>query len=156
MKYKDNLFYKIIRPILSTLFKFVYRPTIINKEIIPKTGKIILAGNHTNNLDCVLLLSSTKRQIHFLAKDELNKGFKKIIFKNLGIIPVNRNIHDASVIPNAKKYLENNKVVGIFPEGTTEKGCGYLLPFKKGAVKISYESDTYIIPFKISGEYKPF
>lgn len=156
MKYNDDKFYLCIRPIITFLFKLIYRPTIINSEIIPSKGKIILAGNHTNNFDCVFLLSSTKRQIHFLAKDELNKGIKKIIFKNLGIIPVNRKIHDTSVIPTTKKYLDNNLVVGIFPEGTTEKGCGYLLPFKIGAVKLSYETDTYIIPFKISGEYKPF
>lgn len=155
MKYKDTIFYKIVRPIVTILFKIVYRPEIINSDYIPKEGKIILAGNHTHNLDCVLLLSSTKRQIHFLAKDELNKGIKKIIFKNLGIIPVNRKIKDKSVIPASKEYLNNNLVIGIFPEGTTEKGCGHLLPFKIGAVKLSNETDTFIIPFKIKGEYKP-
>jgi len=156
MKYKDTKFYLIIRPIISFLFKVIYRPKIINKEFIPKSGRIILAGNHINNLDCVLLLSSTKRQIHFLAKDELMKGIKKILFKSLGIIPVNRKIKDKSVIPISKKYLDNDLVVGIFPEGTTEKGCDYILPFKIGTVKLSYETDTYIVPFKISGEYKPF
>lgn len=156
MKYKDTIFYLIIRPIISTLFKLIYRPKIINSELIPKSGKIILAGNHTNNLDCVLLLSSTKRQIHFLAKDELMKGLKKVLFKNLGIIPVNRKIKDKSVIPISKKYLDNDLVIGIFPEGTTEKGCGYILPFKIGAVKLSFETDTYIVPFKITGTYKPF
>lgn len=157
MKCKDTIFYKIIRPIISLLFKIVYRPKIINKENIPKYGKVILAGNHTNNLDCVLLLSSTKRQIHFLAKIELTKGFiKKHIFNNLGIIPVDRSIHDKTVIPKTKEYLNNDLVIGIFPEGTTEKGCGYLLPFKRGAVTLSYETDTYIVPFKITGSYKPF
>ena len=156
MKYKDTIFYLIIRPIISNLFKLIYRPKIINSEFIPKNGKIILAGNHTNNLDCVLLLSSTKRQIHFLAKDELMQGLKKVLFKNLGIIPVNRKIKDKSVIPISKKYLDNDLVIGIFPEGTTEKGCGYILPFKIGAVKLSFETDTYIVPFKITGTYKPF
>lgn len=156
MKYNDTKFYFFIRPLISFLFKIIYRPKIINKEFIPKSGKIILAGNHINNLDCVLLLSSTKRQIHFLAKDELMKGIKKILFKSFGIIPVNRKIKDKSVIPISKKYLEKDLLIGIFPEGTTEKGCGYILPFKIGAVKLSYETDTYIVPFKISGEYKPF
>lgn len=156
MKYKDNLFYNIIRPILTFLFKLFYRPKIINKDFIPNTGKIILAGNHTNNLDCVLLLSSTKRQIHFLAKKELLEGPKRIIFSNMGIIPVDRKIKDKSVIPTAKKCLENELVIGIFPEGTTEKGINKLLPFKLGTVKLSYETDTYIVPFKISGTYKLF
>jgi len=157
MKYRDVLLYKIARPIISMFFKILYRPKIIGKENIPKNGKFILAGNHINNFDSVLLMSSTKRNIHFLAKIELTKGFKKIIFNNLGIIPVDRSKkNNSSVIEVSKKYLENDLVVGIFPEGTTEKGCGYLLPFKIGAVKMSYETNTYIIPFKISGDYNIF
>ena len=30
------------------------------------------------------------------------------------------------------------------------------MPFKKGAVRLSSDTDTEIIPFKISGEYKMF
>jgi len=156
-EYKDVTLYKLVRPIISFFFKFFLRPKIEGIENIPKSNKIILAGNHTNNLDCLLLLSSTKRNIHFMAKIELTKGLKKIIFNNLGIIPVDRNKKDKSdVIENAKKYLDNDLVVGIFPEGTTEKGCGHLLPFKIGAVKLSYDTKTKIVPFKISGEYKLF
>ena len=75
MKYNDVLLYKILRPIITFLFKMLYRPKILGNENIPKTGRIILAGNHTNNLDCAMLISSTKRNIHFLAKAELFKGF---------------------------------------------------------------------------------
>lgn len=154
---KDAILYKLARPIITFFFKILYRPKIIGVENIPKSGKVILAGNHTNNFDCVLLMSSTKRNIHFLAKIELIRGIKKIIFNNLGIIPVDRSKKNKrEVIDAAKQYLESNLVVGIFPEGTTEKGCGYLLPFKIGAVKLSYETNTEIIPFKISGEYKIF
>ena len=153
----DTKLYIIIRPILTFLFKLIYRPKIINSEYIPKTGRVILAGNHTNNFDSVLLISSTKRNIHFLAKIELSRGFKKIIFNNLGLIFVDRTKKsNGEVIDTAKKYLNKDAVIGIFPEGTTEKGCGYLLPFKIGAVKLSYETDTFIVPFKISGTYKPF
>ena len=156
-KYKDVFLYKLVRPIITFFFKILYRPKIIGVENIPKSGRVILAGNHTNNFDSVLLMSSTKRNIHFMAKIELTKGLKKIIFNNLGIIPVDRSKKSNSeVIDVSKKYLENDLVVGIFPEGTTEKGCGYLLPFKIGAVKLSNDTNTKIIPFKISGEYKIF
>lgn len=156
-EYKDATLYKIIRPIITILFKTFYRPKIVGVENIPKEGKVILAGNHTNILDSALLISSTKRNIHFLAKIELTRGFKKIIFNNLGLIPVDRSKKtNSGVINTTKKYLEKDLVIGIFPEGTTEKGCGYLLPFKIGAVKISYDTKTEIIPFKISGEYKLF
>ena len=154
-KFEDVLLYKITRPIITVLFRFLYTPKIIGTENIPKDGRVVLAGNHTNNFDCLLLISATKRNIHFLAKNELWKGVKKIIFSNMGLIPVDRTKHDHSALENAYGYLNNNKVVGIFPEGTTEKNRG-LLPFKIGAIKIAYETNSSIIPFVITGNYRLF
>lgn len=151
---KDVVLYKIIRPIVTILFKVLYRPKIIGKENIKKIGRIILAGNHTNNFDSVLLISSTKRNIHFLAKIELFRGIKKILFNNLGLIPVDRSKKDHNVLKKAYDYLENEKVIGIYPEGTF--GKGKILPFKMGAVKMAYETNTEIVPFAITGIYKLF
>ena len=74
---KEPLFYRIVRPIVTFLMKLVFRPNYIGLENIPKSGRIILAGNHTSKLDPLLLMSSTNRCIHFLAKIELFKGIKK-------------------------------------------------------------------------------
>ena len=82
------------------------------------------------------------------------KGPKKIIFSNLGLIPVNRREKDKDALKKAKEYLEKNEVIGIFPEGTTEKGRGLLL-FKIGAVKMASDTNTKIVPFAITGSYKP-
>ena len=73
-KVKDPLLYKIIRPIVKWLFIILYRPKIKGKEYISKKEGIVLAGNHKNNFDCAILMASTKRCIHFLAKEELFKG----------------------------------------------------------------------------------
>lgn len=154
--YKESLFYRIIRPIIKCLFLTLYRPKIIGSENIPKKGRIILAGNHTNNFDSLMLISSTKRSIHFLAKIELWKGPKKIIFSNLGLIPVDRKKKGGKSLELAKGYLENEKVIGIFPEGTFSKNKDKLLPFKIGAVKLAYDTKTNIVPFAITGEYKLF
>ncbi len=153
---KEPILYIIVRPILTFLFKLLYRPTIKGIDNIPAKGKIILAGNHTNNLDCILLISSTKRIVHFLAKDELTKGIKKIIFNNMGIIPVNRKIHDKNALNKAIDVLNNNKVIGIFPEGTINKTDNITLPFKIGAVKMASVTNSMITPFIITGKYKLF
>lgn len=153
---KEPILYKVVRPILTLLIKILFRPTYIGKENIPKEGKMVLGGNHTNNLDCLLLISSTKRIIHFLAKDSLYKGWKKRIFKQMGIIPVNRKIHDKSALNKAIEMLKEEKAIGIFPEGTISKIKGNLLPFKIGCVKMAYETDAVVIPFIITGNYKLF
>lgn len=150
----EPILYRVVRPIINILFKFFYRPTYLGLENIPKEGSVVLAGNHTNNFDCLLLISSTKRTIHFLAKDELLKGPKKVIFKNMGIIPVNRRIHDKEALIKAKEVLSQNQVIGIFPEGTFSKVKGQLLPFKIGAVKMAHDTNAKLVPFMITGTYK--
>ena len=153
---KDPFFYKIIRPIVSFLFRFFYRPEYIGLDNINSNGKLLLVGNHTNNLDCLLLISSTKRVLHFLAKDSLNKGFKKVIFKNMGIIPVNRKIHDKNALNSAIVGINDNKAVLIFPEGTINKTDDIIMPFKYGSVKIASVTNCPITPFVISGKYRLF
>ena len=63
--------------------------------------------------------------------------------------------------PNGNKMLvtdalNEGKVIGIFPEGTTNKTKDIILPFKIGAVKMASETNTKIIPFVITGKYKLF
>lgn len=152
---RDALLYKITRPIITILFKIVFRPNIEGLENIPKEGRVILAGNHTSNFDCLFLISALKRNVHFLAKQELWKGPKKIIFANMGLIPVDRKNKSHNSLVMATKYLESELVVGIFPEGTTEKE-GHMLDFKIGAVKLAYDTNTLIVPFVITGKYKLF
>ena len=150
---KEPLLYKILIP-LDKLFISLYRPTYNNLENIPKNGAIILAGNHTSKLDPLLLMSTTNRCIHFLAKIELFKGIKKIFFKNLGIIPVDRKRKNPEAINLSNKYLQDNKVIGIFPESTINKTNNIIMPFKYGAVKMAKENDSYIVPFAITNKYK--
>lgn len=151
---REPLFYKIIRPILYLWAKLNINPKIINKEYIPKKGRCLLAGNHTNNLDCLTLGISTRRCVRFVAKDELAKGVKGILFKGMGIIPVNRKIHDKSVIPTCIKYLEKEAIIAIFPEGTINRTNDIIMPFKKGVIVMAIETKSPIIPFAIHGKYK--
>ena len=155
-KCKDPMFYKIIRPIAKGLFFILYRPTIIGKENIPKEGRIILAGNHKHNFDAAMVLSSTKRCVHFLAKIELFKGAFGWFFKAMGLIPVDRKAHDGKALKSALEYLENERLIGIFPEATRNKSNDPILPFKIGAVKMSHDSKCKIVPFVIKGEYRIF
>ena len=146
---KDEILYKISRPVIRVLFNFFYKPTYIGRENIPSSGSFVLAGNHTSYLDPLLLMSASKRTIHFLAKDSLVKGVKGLVFKHMGIIPVNRKIHD-------KDALNNKKVIGIFPEGTINRTEDMTLPFKIGAVKMAKDTDTLLVPFTITNKYKLF
>lgn len=153
---KEPLFYRLIRKPLGAIFKAIYKPSIIGKRNIPEEGRIILAGNHTNYFDCILIGCATDRCVHYLAKDELMKGPLKYLFNGLGIIPVNRRTKDKAALAKAEEYLNDEKLIGIFPEGTINRTEDVIMPFKFGAVKMAYETNTKIVPFIITGKYKPF
>ncbi len=148
--------YKLVQPIAAFALKIVYRPKIINKEVIPKEGPIILAGNHKMAFDPVLVTCGTKRTIHFMAKDVFFKGFKGFLFRSAGTLPVHvGKVHKDSFVA-AIKILKQGESIGIFPEGTRNRTEKLLLPFKKGAVTLAKETNTKIIPLAISGRYLPF
>lgn len=152
----NNILYKILRPLIVLFTKVFLHPKFIGLENIPKDSNYILAGNHTNNLDCFLLITASKKDVHFLAKYELFKGLKGILFGNLGLIPVDRKNHTTKAFDKSLEYLNDNKVIGIFPEGTYPKNGEKLLDFKTGVVRMSKMSNTLIIPFIITGKYRLF
>lgn len=153
---KDVILYRITRPLIKVFMKIFFHPTYIGTELIPKDVNFILAGNHTSYLDPLLLMSSTNKTIHFLAKDSLAKGIKGLLFRSMGIIPVNRKIHDKNALKTAEEELLNKKVIGIFPEGTINRTEEVTIPFKIGAVKMAQDTDTLLVPFTITGKYKLF
>ena len=86
----------------------------------------------------------------------LMKGIGKYIFPGLGIIPVDRSTNGKQAVVTAEEYLNDGKLVAIFPEGTTNKTDDIMMPFKGGAVKIASDTGCDIVPFVISGKYKYF
>ncbi len=152
----DTKFYKVVRPVVKILVKILYQPKVIGIENIPRDGGVVLAGNHTKWLDPIMLVGCTERQVHFLAKDSLFKGLVGAIVRGMGAIPVNRRIHDKDALKMSRKGLENNLVIGVFPEGTINRTSEVIMPFKIGAVKMSKDTASYLVPFVITGKYKLF
>ena len=147
--------YKLLTPLMRLLFRIYYNPKIINKEVIPDKGPIIIAGNHKHIYDQCPVIMSTKRPIHYMAKKEYFDGHIAFFFKFVGCIPVNRQIKDENAKNIALEVLNNNGAIGIFPEGTRNKTKDkFLLPFKYGAVSMAKKTNATIIPFGITGDYK--
>ncbi len=153
---KEPRTYKVMRGTLNFLFRVLFRPVIEGEENIPADGRIILAGNHTHFMDCISVAAATKRCVHFLAKSELMEPPLKFFFAPFGIIPVHRETKDKAALQSAIDVLNDDKVIGIFPEGKVNNETGTLLPLKFGAVKMASVTNSRIVPFIITGKYKIF
>lgn len=147
--------YKIAKFILKPIFVLYYNPKSIGHDIIPKEGPIIIVGNHKHMYDQFLTIVKTKRGIHYLAKKEYFDDPKTRWFvKGTGCISVNRAIKDEKAKEQAISVLKDNGAIGLFPEGTRNKTDKILLPFKYGTVSMAKKTNSTIIPFAITGDYK--
>ena len=153
-------FYELIRMILKPFVKLIFRYEVYNKNSIPKEGKYILCSNHISIIDPVLLIVTQKRRICFMAKSELfqNKIFASILYA-MGVFPINRGKADLNSLKEAENIVNDNRVLGIFLEGTRSKTGEFLKP-KPGVSAIAYNTNTPIIPVCITskgfGRVRPF
>lgn len=120
-------------------------------------GPLIIIGNHYSVLDVVYPCLLTDRPIHFMAKHELWKGglMKKFVIK-CECIPVKRDGSDVQAIKDAMRYLKNDGVVNIYPEGTRNRSYADLLPFHAGAAALSIKLQVPIVPIVQIKKLKPF
>lgn len=152
--YRKKPLYRICKFILTPIFKFYYNPTIVNKEYIPKSGRVLIVGNHKHLYDQCLTIMATKRFINYMAKKEYFDSKFAWFFKMSGCISVDRKNKDKEAVSTAIDILNHDGAIGLFPEGTRNKTKEILLPFKFGAVSMAKKTDSLIVPFAITGDYK--
>ena len=155
MENKYNIrFYKSIKKLLTMPMKLVFNTKVTGLENIPNKP-YILAGNHRNMFDVVILITNVDDEIHFMAKKELFKlKILNSIFRKMGAFPVDRESVDIKAIKESLRILKSGEVLGIFPEGTRNKTDNILLPFKEGVTSIASKTNVPIVPFGIGGDFK--
>ena len=153
---EKNIIYNLIKPIYTILLKIIFRPKVIGKENIPKDGALIFAGNHKHAVDPTMVMMSTDRVVHYMAKEELFKGLHGILFRKIGLIKIYRGKSNPQAVIEAENVLNAGGTIGIFPEGTRNKGEEELLRFRHGAVRIAQKTGSPIFPFAIKNKYKIF
>lgn len=150
------MFYKVVRSLLGFFLKLFYRFKVTGIENIPMNDKLVICANHKSNWDPVLISIVFPRQIHWMAKKELfkNKILSFIIYK-LESFPVDRHDTDITAIKNALRVLKNEKVLGIFPEGTRVDTVD-LNNAKAGTALLAIKAQSKVLPIYIGSTYKLF
>jgi 1-acyl-sn-glycerol-3-phosphate acyltransferase len=143
--------------LLGPILRLMYRPKVKGLDNIPKDGPAILAANHQSFLDDLLLpLVVPNRKVVFLAKaDYFDKWYLRWFFKGANVIPVRRESHSAAedALRAGVKALHENKLIGIFPEGTRSPD-GRLYRGKTGVARMALEARVPVIPVAVVGTFE--
>lgn len=148
--------YRATQAFVRFLFLLIFWPTVIGEEKMPKEGPIVLCANHQSMLDPVFIAIYSKRPIHFMAKKHLF-SFAPFgaLLRKVGVFPVDRGGADIRALKTALQILKEEKVLGLFPEGTRVDEIR-LDNFKEGVAVIAQRGHANIMPVRIRSTYRPF
>lgn len=149
------LLYRVIRgacaPILRA--RFAYR--ISGLDRLPATGPFILAANHHNYLDGVVLGTAVPRPISFVVMPRVYRAspLHPTFHRQIGSIPVNLERPDPGAIKRVLRALDAGRIVGIFPEGPFSRE-GRLVYGHPGVALIALRSGVPVVPAAIHGTFQ--
>jgi 1-acyl-sn-glycerol-3-phosphate acyltransferase len=120
---------------------------------LPRTGPLIVAGNHASSADPVLIGAFLNgilgRPLNWLGKRELVEyPLTGWAFRAAGIHPVDRDAADLEAFRTAMRILEAGHVLAVFPEGTRSRD-GALQPVREGVGMLALRSGATVLPVAV-------
>ncbi|WP_405538413.1 lysophospholipid acyltransferase family protein [Streptomyces sp. NBC_00075] len=127
----------------------LWRPRVLGSWKVPATGPVILAVNHSHNIDGPMVIGVAPRASHFLVKKEAFIGPIATFMRATGQLEVDRSTADRTAISRALGVLANGGVLGIFPEGS--RGDGDFASLRSGLAYFAVRSGAPIVPVAVLG-----
>ncbi len=142
---------RIVSHLIYFVFRLLYRPCYHGLEYLPVNGGYIFAGNHVSLFDIPAMHAINPQPIKWLAKKELfSNRFTAKLFRDYEAIPLDREHASIDTMRQVSSVLQNNGVLGIFPQGTRvkEEEIAEIKP-KAGVAAIALKRRAMIIPFSV-------
>jgi 1-acyl-sn-glycerol-3-phosphate acyltransferase len=139
----------VLRPFGRLVFRIAFRLRVVGVQHVPRSGAVLLAGNHTGFLDGPLVWAFSPRRATFLAKSELFVGPLSRALGWLGQVPVHRGRPDRTALRTALGVLHEGGALGVFPEGT--RGAGVLEEVSDGLAWLVLKSQVPVVPIAVLG-----
>ncbi|MGW5611289.1 lysophospholipid acyltransferase family protein [Streptomyces sp. NPDC003753] len=127
----------------------LWKPRVLGAWRVPASGPVILAVNHSHNIDGPMVMGVAPRPTHFLIKKEAFVGPLDPFLRGIGQLKVDRTSTDRTAVTRALGVLQNGGVLGIFPEGT--RGGGDFASLRAGLAYFALRSGAPIVPVAVLG-----
>jgi len=147
---------KGLRKVLQFLSRLALRLLtnleIEGKENFPKSGPLIMVGNHFSFIDPAAFIALAPWQtLEFVGGAVTPHAPKLVRFlpKLWGYLPVYRGTGSTFALKEAQKILNNGGILGIFPEGGS--WAQVLRPARPGAALLTAKTGAPLIPVGLVG-----
>ncbi|HKQ66382.1 MAG TPA: lysophospholipid acyltransferase family protein [Methylomirabilota bacterium] len=147
--------YRALRaPLRSALTRW-FDLRVDGLEHLPSSGPYLIAANHHNYLDGIVLGVTVPEPISFLVMPRVWRAtpLHPMFHRNIRSIPIDLERADVGALRRALRSLQEGRVVGIFPEGPFSVR-GQLEPGLPGVALLALRSGVPVIPAGIRGTYE--
>jgi len=144
--------YRMVRWVMWLAARIWFRPVVTGADRVPSKGAVILAINHLAVIDSFVVALMVPRKVAFLAKAEYFEGSRKVLFRALGAVPVNRQHSRAALasLDTAGEILNRCEAFAIHPEGTRSLD-GRLHRGRTGVAQLALSSGAPVVPVAVIG-----
>lgn len=153
MNVNQVLFYSFCKWVLGPMISAKLRLRCYGGENIPPEGRALIVSNHRQPvLDPISIALNVERPINFIA---LSVPVVNLLFKAWGAIPINVFGGDKSreALDRAVELLEQEELVGIFPEGVhtlaKPNAVSKVKTFRTGFARVALLAKSPIIPVAV-------
>lgn len=147
--------YRLLRLGCGALLARYFDLRVAGREHLPASGPYIIAANHHNYVDGVVLGVAVPRPISFLVMPRVFNAspLHPALHRSIGSIPVNLERPDPGAIKRVLRILGAGRIVGIFPEGPFSRE-GRLVTGQPGVAVVAVRSGVPVVPAAIEGTYE--
>ena len=147
--------YRALRPPLRRALQRWFDLRVDGLEHLPSSGPYLIAANHHNYLDGVVLGVTVPEPISFLVMPRVWRAtpLHPLFHRNIRSIPIDLERADVGALRQALQSLQEGRVVGIFPEGPFSVR-GRLEPGLPGVALLALRSGVPVVPAGIRGTYE--
>jgi 1-acyl-sn-glycerol-3-phosphate acyltransferase len=143
------------RPLVLAFAKTVVRclthTTVSGRGNLPSSGPLLIVFNHLGHLDAALIMSVVPWPVEAVAlSDLLEVPVTGQILRMYGVIAVNRDVYDRSVVQMMLAVLNNGGIMALAPEAR-QSVTGALEKARDGAAYLALKTKAPILPVALTG-----
>lgn len=145
----------MVRIVAYVLFRVIFslftHQHVQGKENVPEHGPVVVVANHLSYADQYLLITAIKREMIFMAKEDLFRNrVMRFLIEAFGAIPVRRGAMNWGALKQVHQVLDDGLAMFMFPEGSRSKNA-QLQPAFSGSALIALHNNVPILPVGING-----